>query len=146
MDKVTAEVKEGRSERIKGWRRGNILDGSIVMPRPPQSILQERWTARAESKRLRGTVAKVLSLAFTMKRRKDTPSSSGAVFLFPSHRSSRPTGSTMLVSFPLRCTPLDSVVVEVHFIPTFNKVSRPLRGFIKNWGCNSPRGRTGGAV
>lgn len=31
--------------------------------------------------RVGGTVAKVLSLAFTMKRRKDTPSSSGVVFL-----------------------------------------------------------------
>lgn len=31
--------------------------------------------------RVGGTVAEVLSLAFTMKRRKDTPSSSGVVFL-----------------------------------------------------------------
>lgn len=52
--------------------------GSIVMLRLPQSILQERWTARAESEvRI---LAEVLSLAFTTKRRKDTPSSSGAVF------------------------------------------------------------------
>lgn len=47
------------------------------MLRLPQSILQERWTARAESEAL---LAKVLSLAFTTKRRKDTPSSSGAIF------------------------------------------------------------------
>lgn len=86
-------------------------------------------------------MAEVLSLAFTMKRRKDTPSSSGAV-AFPLSLPLPPrlivplvadVGPPMpLVSFPSRCTPLDSAVVEVHFIPTFNKASRPLRGFIKN--------------
>lgn len=81
------------------------------MPRLPQSILQERWTARAESE-VR-FLAKVLSLAFTTKRRKDTPSSSGAVF---------PQPSSSPVSFSLAMhAALDSAVVEVHFIPTFNK-------------------------
>lgn len=47
-----------------------------------------------------------------------------------------------LTSFSLVYTTvlLDLPDVEVHFIPTFNKASWPLRGFIKNWGCNLPRG------
>lgn len=40
--------------------------------------------------RVGGTVAEVLSLAFTMKRRKDTPSSSGAVSSSLSPLSHRP--------------------------------------------------------
>lgn len=40
------------------------------MPGRPQSIFQERWTTWAGS----APVAKVLNLAFTMKRRKDLPS------------------------------------------------------------------------
>jgi len=69
-------------------------------------------------------MAEVLSLAFTMKRRKDTPSSSGVVFL-PRLIVPLAAGSPTLVSFPSRCTPLDSAVVEVHFIPTFNKAPAP---------------------
>lgn len=56
-----------RGQGKKGGRGGNILDESIVTPSRPQSIFQERWTWAGS----KGTVAKVLSLAFTMKRRKD---------------------------------------------------------------------------
>lgn len=81
---TTAEVKEqdaAKAEEDKGMKTGKYSGpGSIVMPRLPQSILQERWT-RAESE-VR-FLAEVLSLAFTTKRRKDTPSSSGAVFPAP---------------------------------------------------------------
>lgn len=95
----------------------------------------------------KGTVAKVLSLAFTMKRRKGSP------FLLLLLLFRCPL--LALVSFPsilslfLPSTPLFSYIprtawlapdVEVHFIPTFNKASWPLQGFIKNWGCNLPRG------
>lgn len=130
MDKVTAEVKEGRGERIKGCRWGNILDGSIVMPRPPQSILQERWTARGQSRRYGGGGPEPGIYNETKKgysvflRRRFLPLVSSPLSPLDS--------PTLLVSFPSRCTPLDSAVVEVHFIPTFNKASRPLWGFIKN--------------
>jgi len=51
---VTVEIKEDAGarrikDRGRGGGGGDILDESIVMPRPPQSILQERWTMRAES-------------------------------------------------------------------------------------------------
>lgn len=66
--------------------------------------------------RVGGTVlTEVLSLAFTTKRRKDTSSSSGAV--------SPPPSSPVSFSLAMHAA-LDSAVVEVHFIPTFNKAVR----------------------
>lgn len=46
---------------------------------------------------------------------------------------------------PSRCTPLlTRLSSKFTLYRRSTKPSRPLRGFIKNWGCNSPRGRPGG--
>lgn len=132
MDKVTAEVKEGGGREDKGMK-GKYSGRVYRYAMAPAINIAGKVDVEG---RVGGTVAEVLSLAFTMKRRKDTPSSSGAVSSSPPPCLIVPpiydVGSPTLVSFPSRCTPLDSAVVEVHFIPTFNKASRLLRGFIKN--------------
>jgi len=141
MNKVTAEVKEGKSERIKGWRRGNILDGSIVMLWPPQSILQERWTARAESE-VRWRRFWAWHLQWNEERILRLPPAS---FSCPVSSSLSPLVPRRWFLFPRDARRLTRLSSKFTLYRRSTK-PRPLRGFIKNWGCNLPRGSAGGTV
>lgn len=118
---MTVEVKEKTDKR------------TIVMPRPP--VINIAGKVDGVEGRVGGgtAAAEVLSLAFTMKRRKDTPSSSGAVFsvstVFSVSRRrflQRRAG----FFFPPRCTPLDSGLSSKFTLyrHSTNPLSRPLRG------------------
>lgn len=129
-DKVTVEVKEGRGERIKGWRRGNILDG-LSLCHGPRNQYCRKGGRQGQSRRYCGGgpepgIYNETKKGYSVFLRRRFPSP----LLYPPPVSSplSPLCSPTLVSFPSRCTPLDLAVVEVHFIPTFNKVSRPPPG------------------
>lgn len=147
-DKVTAEVKKGRGERIKGWRRGKY-SGRVYRyaTAPAINIAGKVDAARAESEVRQWRRSWAWHLQWNEERiLRLPPAPFSSTVSSPSLAAGSPHNRRCRFLFPPRCTPLDSAVVEVHFIPTFNKASRPLRGFIKNWGCNSPRGRAGGTV
>ena len=165
-DKSSVDTKTGResgmwNERTRGWWKGRAREYSRRAYRyaTPSAINISGGKKKKKKKDGRtwagskGTVAKVLSLAFTMKRRKGSPSFLFFFFFFffffvfvvlllPSSLSlpfslSLPTFNPLI---PVYTTAWLAPNVEVHFIPTFNKASWPLQGFIKNWGCNLPRG------